>query len=311
MSAPNLVALIVQEMPFSTFNLRRNLFYAACIALAALVMSGCDKQKVAHSKSLERNALMSIVFPGWKKTGPARIQEVELPESGASENSPQRSITKADIEPIYVVRLDEKHAVMLTHTLPVTDDNQLMDCHACSNYVGAYFFALDDAGWRLTKQQDDAVRTGLEGNLGDTKIVQFGSLGYVFASEWGSCWQGYCGSWLVLAGLQPDRATVLAKGIPMAAQNAGAYADCTERLTNKDASSILPKEQVSMQECFDVSGAWKPDGATLKVIFQSTISSVDDNGRILPRKEARESAIYEVKNGTFTLEKGRNPVPAL
>lgn len=282
---------------------------ATCLSiLIFLVFSGCSKKEdVPHAATLERNKLMAITFPASPLPNAKNIQEVALPEYQAGKGAPTSAVMSASVTPIYVVRLDSTHAVMLTHTMPVGEGNEPMMCHACPNYIGAYFFALDEAGWRLTNRQDGAATVGVEGSLGKTAIKKMGENEYAFSAEWGSCWQGYCGNWLVLLGLHSSRISVLSRGIPVSAENTGAYQDCWGEEVD-DATSKTEAEKPA-HECFDVNGDWKIEGEKLRVDFRGQIRGVTDNGQRTALQKIRDTAIYGIKDGKFVLEKGINPVP--
>ena len=97
----------------------------------------------------------------------------------------------------------------------------------CSQTIGAYFFEQDAAGWRLTGRQDAAPESGVQGEISTTRFHKLANGHYAMTAEWGSCWQGYCGTWLVVLGLEPGKATVLADGIRTSAENDGAYGSCS------------------------------------------------------------------------------------
>lgn len=272
--------------------------------LLAIALLGCNKPApTAHASSLKRDALMVAVFPEWQPAAEKMVQTVALPMQTNGQSAKKIEQVEARIAPLYVVRLDERHAVLLTHTLPVDNQGEPLACHACSSHVGAYFFTQDNSGWRLSARQDSAVEAGLQGNLGKTEIVRFGEQGYAFTAEWGSCWQGYCGSWLVLLGLQADRSVVLSSGIPVAAENIGAYLDCDDGSLGKPGGDDEPPHK-----CFQVNGSWKPEGEQLVLQFAG---SLRDGAKTKPSTAIRETAVYRIANGHLRLESGKNPVPAI
>lgn len=276
------------------------------VLFAAISLAGCRQPEVVHVPSLERNGLMPVAFKNWQPTAAGNIQHVQLRSEDAS-GKPSEEVVRAKVEPIYVVKLNDTHAVLLTNTQTVDARDQPNNCHACSNYLGAYFFTRDEDGWRLSRRQDHVAEVGVEGNMGKTGIVRLGAQGYAFTAEWGSCWQGYCGTWLVVVGLRPDVATTLAGGIPMSAGNTGAYEDCNAKPAT-DANEVAVENE-HLHECFNVIGDWKPDEEHINVHFRGSIQSIDDHGRRTPIHVIHDNAVYGLKGGKLLLERGKNPVP--
>ena len=248
---------------------------------------------------------MAVVFPGWQPVEAKMVHMMELPKPFA-EKAAQVERIEARVEPIYVVRLDEQHAVMLTQTQPVDDEGVPMACHPCSGHLGAYFFTLDDRGWRLSGSQHSAVETGLHGHLGETQIIQFAPQRYAFAAKWGSCWQGYCGDWLTLVDLQPGLTKVLAASIPIASSSTGAHYECMEPQTRADDSS--PEEQAPIPDCFEVNSTWELAGERLTMRFKEAYWRGDQHQ---PPPVLNNTAVYRIRNGELVLESGKNPVPPL
>lgn len=245
---------------------------------------------------------MAIVFPDWQASDGKTVQSIELPSNGGSKQAPAESKTKAEILPLYVVKLSESHAVMLTQTLPADSSGEPFTCHACQAYVGAYSFTRYPAGWRLTERQDAVTTVGLEGTLGKTQIVRFGENGFLFSAEWGSCWQGYCGHWLALLNLQPDRAIPYAPDLILSAENTGAHVECD----SSPGSAIISDP---VHQCFDVKGTWKIQGDRLVANFLGHRTDLDPEGKRLPTKTVKQRAIYRIEKERLILESGENPVP--
>ncbi|TFV99529.1 hypothetical protein E4K72_16230 [Oxalobacteraceae bacterium OM1] len=191
--------------------------------------------------------------------------------------------------------------MLLTHNLPLDDDGNRTICHACSNFVDAYFFRKEKLGWRLAERQDSAVTVGLEGYLGETRIIRLGTA-YALAVEWGNCWQGACGSWLTLLGLGPNTSSVLAQDIPISADNLGAYLECAEE-ERPHASDNM--EDRRSQTCFSVEGHWKVNSKQLMIDFKGLIWETPDKDK---DTVISGTAVYRLSNGKFVLESGKNLV---
>jgi hypothetical protein len=276
-------------MPLHRLPILRSILVAASVFL----LLACDRAEQTHAPSLQRAELMQLPFPGWKAQGGARIQTVDLSEN-----------TRAEVQPLYVVQLDDTHAALLTQTAPVDERDEPFSCHACALTVGAYFFERDDKGWRLTSRQDDAVESGLQGNLGTTGITKLADGHYAFTSEWGSCWQGYCGTWLVVLGLEPGKASVLSSGIRTSVDNEGAYGSCSA-LDNPKAADA----EALSHECLDIDSTWKFVNKRLHLHFTGRLSELDDKGARKPTQKIAQDAEYAIVQGELQLVQGTNPVP--
>jgi len=274
------------------------------MATAAFFLIACQKTELKHAATLDRASLMELPFPGWRADAKAKIQSVNLSALAEEKNKASEAATRAEVTPIYVVKLDDTHATLLTQTLPVNDGDEPIDCHACSGTIGAYFFEQDAAGWQLTSRQDAVAQSGVQGHIGDTSISKLTDGHFALTAEWGSCWQGYCGSWLVVVGLQRDNATLLAPGIPLSVDNDGAHGACSA-LDAPEESEAEP----NAHECMDIRSKWKFQGNRLVARFEGRLNQVDSNGKPSPTKKIQQQAVYEVAQGQLSLVKGTNPVP--
>lgn len=273
--------------------------------LACLLLTvSCQRTEERRVESLDRTELMLLPFPTWRADGPQSIQEVDLSEAVKRSPGTQSVASHAKVTPIYVVKLNPTHAVMLTDTRPYADDSKMpYDCHACSGIIGAYFFEHDEHGWRLTARQDGVTQSGVNGNIGVTSLVKLSEEHYALTADWGSCWQGYCGSWLVVVGLKPGKAALMTSGIPIEGDNAGAVGPC-------DQSNAELKDRGDELECFGIHGSWKFLDESLYVEFAGMRGKFHGSRRTFASEEIQQQAIYKVVDGTLKLIKGSNPVPS-
>lgn len=278
-------------------------FAIHCALIAAsLLLAGCEKSDVRYSQTLDRNDLMVLPFPGWTPTGNDKVQPVDLSATTDTPVEVGVAGTSAEISPLYVVRLDDTHAALVTQVLPVDENNRPYDCHACSGTIGAYFFEHSVDGWHMITRQDSVAISGVEGDIGRTSITKLEEGHFAVAAEWGSCWQGYCGRWLVVVGLQGDLATRLNPGIALSVDNDGAQGACSAL-----DSPTPAKEERS--ECLDIQSEWKFQGNHLQVLYNGRLSQLGTNGELLPTKKIRERTIYVATPGELTLISGSVPIP--
>ncbi|WP_394779168.1 hypothetical protein, partial [Undibacterium sp.] len=102
---------------------------------AVIALSACTgKKQELHTDSLKRTALMELAFPidpqqPVAPAGAAKIYQVLMP---GDQPKSEPTLQTATVEPLYVVQLDDTHAVMLTQTLPADEAGNAATCHACS-----------------------------------------------------------------------------------------------------------------------------------------------------------------------------------
>ncbi len=282
-------------------------FAVHCALIAAsLLLAGCEKSDIRYSKTLDRNALMVLPFPGWTPTGDDKVQPVDLSATTDTPVEVGVAGTQAEISPLYVVRLDDAHAALVTQVLPVDENNRPFDCHSCSGTIGAYFFEHSADGWHMITRQDSVATSGVEGNIGRTSITKLEEGHFAVTAEWGSCWQGYCGRWLVVVGLQGDLAHLLNAGIALSVDNDGAHGACSS-LDNSASAKEDAKD--GSGECMDIQSEWKFQGNHLQVLYNGRLRQLGTNGELLPTKKIRERAIYVATPGQLTLISGSDPIP--
>jgi hypothetical protein len=277
----------------------------ALLVAGLLAMAGCQRSEVRYSESLDRSALMALRFPGW---GPsAKVQSVDMSALENRSKSADMAATRAEVTPLYVVKLDDTHAALVSQVLPVGDDGAPMDCHACSGAVGAYFFEHSASGWRMSARQDAVLASGVGGSLGNTKITKLGDTHFAFTVEWGSCWQGYCGTWLDYADLRIDKASPQ-PGIRLSVENDGAHGACSALAAPK-GETPEDVDDLGPHECLDIQSTWRFQGNRLLVAFEGRLSQLDKSGQLQPTQKIRQQAVYEATPGKLALVSGSNPIP--
>lgn len=255
---------------------------------------------------------MALVFPDSQGAN-ARPQQpdiVSLPEIGNDGKTVPGSDAeqKARVSPREVVKLDDTHAVMLTETVPLDEQGQPMDGHVNGAWLGAYFFEQGAEGWKLTGRHDGVDYLGFMGNLGTTQVARVAPQRFALTVTNGSCWQGYCGQWLSVYGLEAGKVRALVSAIPLSATNEGADEACEKVLKSEKP------EEPPRGECYDVNGtpvfAAGADDATpgeLRVVFKGVRTAGARNRRV----DTVDSAlVYAWRNGTYVLTEGKNPVPS-
>ncbi|WP_413763066.1 hypothetical protein ACEN9J_01240 [Variovorax sp. Varisp41] len=262
------------------------------------------------SATLQRDALMALLFepPPAGETA-SRTDSVQLPEIG-NDGKPMTegfSPTRAQVSAREVVRLDDTHAVLLTETVPVDDRGQPMDAHVAGAWLGAYFFEHGDAGWKLAGRNDGVDYLGFSGNIGLTRVERIAPQRFVLTVTSGSCWQGYCGSWLSVYEIGAAEVRQLIEGVPLGADNGGADGACESVL------QATRPEEAPRGACFRIDGkpefalGTQDDPGELQIVFKGARTRDANDLRV---QTVDEQLVYSLRNGAYALVQGRNPVPS-
>lgn len=304
---------------------------AAAFALALLLAAGSREEASppaaaagraaapttpARSPTLRRQDLMPLAFPGWQDSDTGRVGQPALPELGDDSRPVPDSAkpTAARVTAREVVRLSDSRAVLLAETVPLDDQGHPLDAHVSGAWLGAYFFDRQGEGWVLAQRQDAVDYLGFMGSFGETAVHRAAPTRLVLSATYGSCWQGYCASWLSAWELQPGGVRPVLDGVPIAASNTGAQEACEAILAGgrRGRAGGGPRDA-----CFDIAGTPRfaqgvrddtPGALTLSFRGARTTE-----GR--PAARARvsridEQAVYAWQDGRYVLTRGRNPVPS-
>lgn len=267
-------------------------------------------------------ALMQIAFPGWTAKGKGRLQTLHVRREVMNTISPQspkdKSVGPLDseelVQPLFVVRLAEDQAVMITETHQPDEQGEPDTCHACSAGFGAYQFQREGERWRMTRRDDVFTYAGSNG-AASASVVKLAASTYALATESGGCWQGYCGSWLNLFELTPKGAQALTdKAIRLSAGNGGARAECDHETQTK-AGAAEEREPASAEGCYEIDSKWAIDAGgplpgALTLNFKGSRQAAVD-GKLQPEKTINDQQILRYQAGKYQVVSGLNPVPEL
>ncbi|MBS0429610.1 MAG: hypothetical protein JSR41_20205 [Proteobacteria bacterium] len=285
-------------------------------ASAAASGQPAAQKSAARSPSLRRQDLMPLAFPGWQDNDTARVGHPALPELGDDGRPVADSAkpTAARVTPREVVRLSDSRAVLLTETVPLDDQGHPLDAHVSGAWLGAYFFERQGESWVLSQRQDAVDYLGFMGSFGETAVHRVAPARLVLGATYGSCWQGYCGSWLSAWELRRDGVRRVLDGVALSASNTGAQEACEAVLAGGRrgrAAAGGPRDA-----CFDIEGtprfAQGVRDDTPGVLTLSFRGARTAEGRPAARARVRrvdEQAVYAWQDGRYVLSRGRNPVP--
>jgi hypothetical protein len=302
------------------------------VSLSESKKLGAGARPDAQSGSLEKDCLMAALFPGWKSSkdsSSALASGAESTESPATRDSPAHlHVDKVphiegaytedpqdlefDADPWGVVRLDERHAVLITYA------------HAgwtpgAGTYVlvGTYFFTNRDALWHLSKSVDIAT-WGISNQSDELKAEQWSGHGFVLSLVTENGEQGADSSDVDMTLLSPDAAThLLHASLSESDTASGGVED--EMAAFKDGVSCgdlesddfkLPptdKLQSRGMECRSADGHWAFDGDLIRFTYEGVGRKVDEEGNVLPLKRWKSTATYRWENRAVKLVEGKDP----
>ncbi|MET3444123.1 hypothetical protein ABIC94_004932 [Variovorax paradoxus] len=284
---------------------------AVAVATAVAVAPASPTPRPTASATLKRAELMALVFPDSQgpNAAPQQPDIVLLPErsNGGKTVPGSEAEHKAQVSPREVVRLDSTHAVMLTETVPLDDQGRPMTGHVNGAWLGAYFFEQGADGWKLASRTDAVDYLGFMGNLGTTKVERIAPQRFALTITHGSCWQGYCGQWLSVYGLETGKVRALVTGIPLSATNEGTSESCQKGL------EPAKPDELPRGACFDVDGTpsfalgTDDEPGEMRIAFKGQRTAGTRNHRVI---DLDGTLVYAWRKGAYVRTEGRNPVPS-
>ncbi|RVT83759.1 hypothetical protein [Inhella crocodyli] len=135
----------------------------------------------------------------------------------------------AVLAPGLVVPLSADTRLLLVRVDAVDDQGQSLAGHATAGVFELHRFERGASGWRYAGRAGAPVEAGFSGQVGELALSPAGTSPPVLLQEAGSCWQGYCGSWLQLYALGVDGAKPqLPQAVMTSSSNEGAQPGCEE-----------------------------------------------------------------------------------
>jgi hypothetical protein len=264
-------------------------------------LSACGrKDEARYSATLDRQSLMAVVFPEQQKSSDAQTVTLDFSALVDEKYKAEQSKVVGEVSPMYVVRIDETHAAMVTANAPAGD----YSCHACQQIIGVYNFVKEAKGWRLSRRQDAVSSSGADGLIGETKVHKVSEGRFVMTSLWGSCWQGYCGNWLVIVGLDGNGGFHLGS-IPTGVENDGVRGGCSAL----DGGQAIVLDDIQ-PECMQVTSQWKITNSQLVIDFKGRLRKESPVTQPAKVQIIKQRAVYDLQTDKATLVQGKNPVPS-
>jgi hypothetical protein len=269
--------------------------------------------------------LAALVFPGWSDSPAGRVQTVTLPHMPGTFRNPARrgwvaGPNRVLAEPRLVLRLDATHVTLIAGLAPSEEGSRNAAAHTTPMALAAYQFEQRDGQWKVSGRQGVFALRGFFGEA-NVRAVALSSQRQAVAVEYGSCWQGYCGTWMALYEL--DKGTVRqepAVEMALSGINIDATPDCPRRLQPlikphmQDPSAHDDGTAPEGHDCYAIDSSWavepsREQPGDLVIHYQGAISRADAHA--LPPHPIDQRQVLRYGSGKYRAVSGFNPVPPI
>jgi len=296
----------------------------ASLARAAVPLAGAPAATVAVAPAPAQ--LAALAFPGWSEGQAARYQTVSAAEGDVAEGSFARWIVNASrvrVEPKLVLRLDATHLTLIAGLAPANEDGQRVTAHNTPLGLAAYQFELRGAAWSLARRQGVFALRGFFGEAA-VRAVALSNGRQGVALEYGSCWGGYCGTWLSL--YEADGAAMRTRPaveLTLSGHNEDAALDCSRRLQplikphEQDSAAHDDGARPESHDCYAIEGSWAIEAAQdthdgrgdLVLHYQGAMSRA--GAHAAPPVAIDQRQVLRYGGGRYRAVSGFDPVPPI
>jgi hypothetical protein len=291
----------------------------AALACAAAVATGSPAAP-------EPAQLAALAFPGWSDSPAGRIQTVTLPPPRTTHDgyaSWNAGANRVLADPRVVLRVDATHLTLIAGLTPAREDGKPAASQLAPMALAAYQFELRDGAWNLAGRQGIFAFRGFSGTAA-LRAVALSGQHPGLAVEYGSCWDGYCGTWLALYELKDG--TVRrepAVELALSGVNVDSAADCQHRLQPL-VKARLQDSQVrddggppDSHDCYAIDGSWSIDLAheahdepgDLVLRYQGAMSHGE--AHMLAPVAVDQRQVLRYGGGKYRAVSGFDPVPPI
>ncbi|WP_413672934.1 hypothetical protein ACEN9H_28620 [Massilia cellulosiltytica] len=302
----------------AAFSLRR-------AALGAAVLSACVPCFAAAAQPLPTPAqLAALAFPGWSESAAGRVHSAALPPLPGTGHGiyagwnvgPNRVL----VEPKLVLRTDPSHLTLIAGLVPAGDDGRSSAVHATPLALAAYQFEQHGSTWGVSGRQGIFALRGFSGAAA-VREVALAARRQAVAVEYGSCWQGYCGTWLAVYEVGRDAVRrEPAVELALSGINVDSAADCQRRLAplvKPHAQDPIARDDGAApdtHDCYAIESGWSIDATheqpgDLTIRYQGAISRAESYGG--PPAAIDQKQVLRYGNGKYRAISGYSPVPAI
>jgi hypothetical protein len=305
--------------------------WMACLGLATMTAAlmadltlAAPQQPAPAFVGVTPAQLAALAFPGWSEGAAGRLQTVTLPRMPGVTTNPARSAwtvgsNQVLVEPRLVLRIDASHLTLVAGLVPAEDGKSAAN-HGTPMALAAYQFEQRDGAWKLSGRQGVF---GLRGFYGEASLraVPLAAQRQAIAVEYGSCWQGYCGTWLAMYEL--DKGTVRhepALEMALSGINVDSSADCVRRLQPlikphpQDPAAKDDNAAANSHDCYAIESSWTIDATRehpgdFTIRYQGAISRADTYAA--PPVAIDQRQVLRYSGGKYRAVSGFNPVPPI
>jgi len=302
----------------AAFSLRR-------AALGAAVLSAWVPCFAAAAQPLPTPAqLAALAFPGWSESAAGRVHSAALPPLPGTGHGiyagwnvgPNRVL----VEPKLVLRTDPSHLTLIAGLVPAGDDGRSSAVHATPLALAAYQFEQHGGTWGVSGRQGIFALRGFSGAAA-VREVALAARRQAVAVEYGSCWQGYCGTWLAVYEVGRDAVRrEPAVELALSGINVDSAADCQRRLAplvKPHAQDPIARDDGAApdtHDCYAIESSWSIDATheqpgDLTIRYQGAISRAESYGG--PPAAIDQKQVLRYGNGKYRAISGYSPVPAI
>jgi hypothetical protein len=295
--------------------------FAACAQGTAFSAGAANTPAVATPLPTAAQ-LMAQAFPGWGDSAAGRVQTMVLPGAAPGPAYAGWSAGPARViaEPKLVLRLDASHLILIAGLAPVGEDGKPAAGQLTPMALAAYRFEQHGANWALAGRQGVFSWRGFHG-AANVRAVPLSTQRQGVAVDYGSCWEGYCGTWMAL--YEVDKGVVRrepAVEMALSGTNADSAADCARRLQplirprGPEPVPIPDRGRADSHDCYAIESSWTVDASRelpgdLVVRYQGAMSRAE--AHLQPPAPVDQRQVLRYGSGKYRAVSGFNPVPPI
>jgi hypothetical protein len=265
--------------------------------------------------------LAVLVFQGWSETHAGRLQTVALPASGGAAYAGWGAgARRVIVDPKLVLPLDADHLTLVATMVPAGDDGKAAATHMTPAALAAYQFARAGASWKVTGRQGIFAWRGFFGEA-TLRAVELAAHRQAIGVEYGSCWDGYCGTWMALYELDSHAVRrEPAVELALSGNDVDGAPDCARRLhpllkphpqeggAHDDGSPPAAHDCYMMESSWNIEPSHDQPG-DLVIHYQGAISRGDSYAG--PPVAIDQRQVLHYSSGKYRAVSGFDPVPPI
>jgi hypothetical protein len=264
--------------------------------------------------------LMALAVPGWHDDAGGRLQSVDLPPQHGHPAGWHAGANRVLAEPRLLLHGDADHLTLIAGLVPAGADGRPAADQLAPMALAAYPFERRGGAWQPAGSRDVFALRGFSGNATLHAVTLSGGRQAV-AVEYGSCFQGYCGTWLAL--YESDKGTMRhepAVELALSGTNVDGAADCARRLqpspgpAPQHAGLRSDGAALDAHDCYAIESSWTIDPAgDLVIRYRGAISRAEQQMQVTQQaaRTIDQRQVLRYGNGRYRAVSGFNPVPQI